>query len=127
MLLLVVLFLSFSSLNSWAVRIPHNFSRRVCVNHAPNPWLEIGFKASLLVKQMVFQYLKQKHSKTNGFSTFLNENTIKHMFFYIFKRKQNKTIGFSTFLSENRLRPLVFIIFERQHNKTTGFLHFYGP
>ena len=54
---------------------------------------------------MVFQ---RKHNKTNGFSTFVSENTINQWFFNPFERKHYKTNGFSMFFSENTIKPMVF-------------------
>ena len=39
------LLVSSCSLNSLAVRVPHNFSRQVLQGHGPNPWLERSFSS----------------------------------------------------------------------------------
>ena len=59
----------------------------------------------------LFNICKRKHYKTNGFLTFVSENTVKPMVFNICKRKLNKTNGFLTFLSENTVKPTVFHVF----------------
>ena len=49
----ILSWLAFYSLNSLAVRVPHNISRRVLEFHSPNPLLEIGFTTLCFKKPLV--------------------------------------------------------------------------
>ena len=67
--------LTFFSLSSLAVRVPHNVSRRVLETQTPNPWLD-RFRSGFIVKPIFYVlflfFEKFFPGKTNGFFTFFN-------------------------------------------------------
>ena len=80
-------FLFFLSLNSLAVRVPHNISRRVLQTQGPNPLLEIGFTTLVFKKPVILSWLLL-------FSVFF---TIKPLVFFTVLHFYDKTNGFQHF------------------------------
>ena len=84
---------SICSLNSLAVRVPHNISRRVSASRTPDPWAVAGgcwllavAGTGFTIKPMVFQFLFGLFAcKTNGFSTISVAGSIKPMVFQRFR------------------------------------------